>query len=97
MDDWKERVKEVLMSFDKPIHIPDLCRIVGLSVDDMEEMYPEIVRISRELTGTPYALVIEEQDCMNCYAPSRFTGKMKMTCERCGGFVPPPKVCINPR
>jgi len=97
VEDWRAKVKDVLMSFDFPIDIPDLCRLVGLPVQDMEEIYPEITRISNELTGTPYVLVIETQNCMNCYASSTFMGKLDMKCERCGGFVPPPKVCINPR
>ncbi|MHA2027485.1 MAG: hypothetical protein ACXACG_18680 [Candidatus Thorarchaeota archaeon] len=97
MEEWREEAKRILMSFDFPIGIADLCRIAGLSVDNISEMYEEIVRISKSLRGTAYALMVEEGVCTECHKPTRFTGKYEHTCNSCGGFVTPPKVCINPR
>ncbi|MHA2323468.1 MAG: hypothetical protein ACXACG_17705 [Candidatus Thorarchaeota archaeon] len=97
MDEWREEAKRVLMSFDFPFDIADLCRIAGLSVDNISEMYKEIARISRSLVGTTYALMVEEGKCTECRMSARFTGKFEHTCNSCGGFVTPPKVCVNPR
>ena len=90
-------MEDKLKSFEVPIDIADLCRIVGLSVDDISEMYAEITRIAKSLAGTPYALVVEEGKCLDCFISARFTGKYDYTCTSCGGFVTPPKVCINLR
>jgi predicted Zn-ribbon and HTH transcriptional regulator len=97
IDDWRAEAKRVLMSFDFPIDIGDLCRLSGLSVDDVAEMYQEIANISKSLAGTQYALVVEEGFCVKCNRSARFTGNYTHRCERCGGFTTPPKVCINPR
>ena len=97
MEDWKISLKEKLMSFDTPIAIADLCRITGCSLDDTAEMMAEIARIGKSLSGTPYTLVVEEGKCIDCFKPARFTGKIDFKCTSCGGFVMPPKVCINPR
>jgi predicted Zn-ribbon and HTH transcriptional regulator len=97
MEEWREKVKDVLMSFDSPIEIVDLCRIIGCTLEDTAELLAEIGRIAKSLAGTPHALVVEEGKCVDCFKSVRFTGKMDFKCSSCGGFVMPPKVCINPR
>ena len=97
MGEWKIGLKEKLMSFDFPIEVEDLCRLTGCSLDNTAEMLAEIAQITKSLEGTEYALVVEEGKCSSCFRSVRFTGKLDYTCSSCGGYVSPPKVCINPR
>jgi predicted Zn-ribbon and HTH transcriptional regulator len=97
MDEWRELVEEKLKSFDTPIDMADLCRLTGCPLEDMAKMMEEISRISKALNGTPYTLVVDEGKCIDCFKAVRFTGKMDFKCSSCGGFVMPPKVCINQR
>ena len=98
MEDWKMGLKEVLISFDVPIEIADLRRIVSVPGDDVTLLFREIANIAKSLVGTRYVLVVEETACLNCNRTNRFSGQRVFECRHCkDGFVPPPKFCINPR
>jgi predicted Zn-ribbon and HTH transcriptional regulator len=96
-EDWRKKLKEVLMRFDFPIGIDDVRRLVDVPGDDMPLLYEEIARITKSLAGTPYTLVVEEGKCSSCFRSVGFSRKMIIQCPSCGGYVSPPKVCINPR
>jgi len=63
MEDWRKKLKDLLISYDFPIEIADIRRILGVSVDEILQIFEELVRITKSLTGTPYALVVEEGKC----------------------------------